>query len=277
MTIADNSRLDPIRAVEEILPDGTTFTFDYTVAGNTVTETRVTDPNGNTTTYRFNGQGYEARRIDPLGRLFKREIDYATNQLLSETDPLGRVTRYTYDANGNRTGIVDPAGNTTLIEYDPTWNTPTKVINALGHVTTMGYDDRGNLVSVTNPEGEATTFTYTPQGRIASIADPLDHIARFAYDGEGNLIQTTDPLGRVAQRRYDAANRLIEAIDRLRGALIVTAEQAVRPSTHAGAPPATVTTILIASAIASTPWATTRCSLTMPATIFLPSPIPGAW
>lgn len=94
--------------IQEILADGAVFRFDYMVAGNTITETRVTDPNGNVTTHRFNGQGIETKVIDALGRQTTKQVDYVTNLVTAETDPAGRTTRYTYDERGNRTSIVDP-------------------------------------------------------------------------------------------------------------------------------------------------------------------------
>lgn len=200
------------RTIRETLPEAVTNSYQYTVSANTVTETRMTDGNGNVTTYRFNGLGFPVKTIDALGRTFSSEIDYATNLTLSNTDPLGRVTRYTYDDHGNRTSVVDPAGNTTIIEYDQTWNKPARITNALGFVTTLSYDNKGQLSKVVNAEGGVTTFTYNAQGRLASIKDGLGHTVSFAYDATGNLIRTTDALGNTAQARYDTANRLIEAI-----------------------------------------------------------------
>ncbi|MHB1247544.1 MAG: RHS repeat-associated core domain-containing protein [Sulfuriferula sp.] len=168
------------RTLQETLPGGVTNNYQYTVTANTVTETRMTDGNGNVTTYRFNGLGFPVKTIDALGRTFSADIDYATNLTLSSTDPVGR------------TSVVDPAGNTTLIEYDQTWNQPTRITNALGFTTTL---------------------TYTAQGQLASITDSLNHTTRFGYDAQGNLIRTSDALGNVAQARYDTANRLIEAIN----------------------------------------------------------------
>jgi RHS repeat-associated protein len=201
------------RTTQETLSDGSIYQFAYTLVGNTVTETRVTNPNGNVTTYRFNGQGYTARRIDALGRIFKLDIDYATNFLTDTVDPIGRVTRYTYDSHGNRTSVVDPEGNTTIVEYDQTLNKPTRIINALGNITTLGYNDQGKLAAVINPEGETTSYTYTATGQFAAITDPLGHVMRFDYDNQGNRIKSTDSLGRTRTARYDSANRLIEAID----------------------------------------------------------------
>jgi len=105
--------------------------LEYVVA-DVVTENRVTDPNGNVTTYRFNSQDYSSKVIDALGRVFASEIDYATNLVMSTTDGLLRTTRYTYDDRSNLTSIVDPVGNTTLIEYDRQWNKPSKLTDPLG-------------------------------------------------------------------------------------------------------------------------------------------------
>ena len=204
---------DAGRTIEEVLPDGGTYRFAYVASGGTVTETRMTDPLGNVTVYRWNGQGYEIRRTDALGRVFGKSVDYAKNLLLSETDPLGRVTRYTYDSNGNRTSIKDAEGNITLIEYHPLHNKPLTITNALGHVMQMAYDSKGNLTSITNAEGEITTLTYTAQGKLGSVTDPLGHKTSFEYDTEGNLVETTDALGRRTQRAYDTANRLIQAVN----------------------------------------------------------------
>lgn len=201
------------RTIKEILPDNSIYQFAYTVVGNTITETKVTNPNGNVTTHRFNGQGVELRRIDALGRIFKKDIDYATNQVTAEYDPLGRAAKYTYDSHGNRTSGVDSQGNTTIIEYDQRWNKPVRITNPLGNTTLMTYDINGNLATTTNPEGETTTFAYNSLGKISSVTNPLGSTVRFDYDAEGNLIKTSDVLGRYVQHYYDNANRLIEIID----------------------------------------------------------------
>jgi RHS repeat-associated protein len=201
------------RTTEETLPDGSKYQFAYTVSGGTVAQTQVTDPNGNATTIRFNGQGYEVKRIDALGRVTTKTVDYARNQVLAQTDPIGRITRYTYDQNGNTTSVKDPDGNLTLIEYDLSVNKPSKITDALGHTVDLLYDGKGNLKNIKNGEGETTNFTYTPQGKLASITDPLGHASTFTYDADGNLIESEDALSRVTRNQYDTANRLIDTIN----------------------------------------------------------------
>lgn len=197
------------RTLREILPEGGTFEFQYGLAGSTIMETRVTDPNGNTTTYRFNGLGYVTRVIDALGRETREEIDFVTNQVLAETNPAGRTTRYTYDERGNVTSIVDPEGNTTLIEYDARWNKLTQLTNTLGHRMTLQYDERGNPTRLINPEGESVALTYNAAGDLESVTDGLGHVHRARHDESGNVIEIKDSLSHTTRAHYDTARRLI--------------------------------------------------------------------
>lgn len=138
------------RVIRQTLADGGTYTFNYTVAGGAVTQTVMTDPMGNPTTYRFNARQYIARIVDAQGQMTRYERDFATNQLAAVYDPLNRKTSYTYDANGNITSIIDPDGNPTLMEYEPNFGNLIKVTDAQNHTATFSYDPSGNLISVTD-------------------------------------------------------------------------------------------------------------------------------
>ena len=198
------------RAVKETFGDGSNYAFAYTVAGSMVMETKVTDPRGNVSTYRFNGLGDWARLEDALGRAHTRRLDPATNLVLSETDAAGRVTRYTYDERGNRTSVRDPLDNLTQYLYHPRLAKPTEIIDPLGNRKRYDYDANGNLVAVTNGEGQTTRYTYTAQGTLKTITDGLNNIRGFEYDSEGKVIAAIDPLGNRADLAYDTANRVKE-------------------------------------------------------------------
>jgi RHS repeat-associated protein len=201
------------RVVREVLPGGAEERYSYTTSGNTVSETRYTDPNGNVTTYRFNGLGYETDITDALGRVTKTELDSTTNLVRRRIDPAGRVTQYFYNTRGDMIRTVDPENRQTLIEYDTRFRKPTRIENAFGHVVTMEYDAKGNLVRVTNAENQTTTFTYTATAQLEAITDPLNRITRFAYDAEGNLLESTNTANETVTRSYDFANRLIGMTD----------------------------------------------------------------
>ncbi|MEK7205207.1 MAG: DUF6531 domain-containing protein, partial [candidate division NC10 bacterium] len=115
------------RVVRQTQADSGIWIFAYTTTGTFISETKVTDPRGNATTYRFNTAGYPIQQTAALGQSTTSERQPGTNQLLSTTDPLGRVTQFAYDASGNVTSITDPLGNTRTFTYDPTFNKVTSI------------------------------------------------------------------------------------------------------------------------------------------------------
>jgi YD repeat-containing protein len=117
------------RVIRQTQADSGIWTFAYTTTGSFISQTVVTDPRGNPTTYRFNSSGYPIQQTDALGQSTTFERQPGTNLLLSTTDPLGRVTQFTYDANGNITAVTDPLGNTRTFTYDPTFNKVTSITN----------------------------------------------------------------------------------------------------------------------------------------------------
>ena len=224
------------RVIRQTQADGGVWNFAYTTSGSFISQTTVTDPRGNSTTYRFNSSGFLTSQTDALGQIAAFERQPGTNLVLSTTDPLGRVVRFTYDANGNVTSITDPAGNVRSFEYEPTFNKLTKITDPLGQITRFEYDAKGNLTatvdpigarttiaynsfgqptSTTDPLGNSTTFTYDDFGNLATIADPLDNRAQRAYDLVSRLIEQTDPRGRSTRFSYDGLNRITQIVDAL--------------------------------------------------------------
>jgi len=211
------------RVSRQTQADGGVFILDYTVTGGFITSTKVTDPRGNATTYRFNSSGYLISQTDALGQTITFEREPGTNFLLSTTDPLGRVTRFTYDGSGNVTSITDPLNNIRTFTYDPTFNKVTSITDPLGNLTTFEYEASGNLIAITDPlqntlppaERLKTIFTYNSFGQPLTTTDPLGNTTTFTYDSTGNLKAITDPLGNTTQRIYDLVSRLITQSDPL--------------------------------------------------------------
>jgi len=198
------------RAVKETFGDGSNYAFAYNVAGSMVMDTKVTDPRGNLSAYRFNGLGDWTRKEDATGRIHTRRLDPASNLVLSETDAAGRITRYTYDERGNRTSVRDPLDNLTQYLYHPRFAKPTEVIDPLGNRTRYDYDANGNLVAATNGEGQATRYTYTAKGALKTVTDPLGNVTTYEHNAEGLPVATIDPLGNRSDLAYDSANRVKE-------------------------------------------------------------------
>jgi RHS repeat-associated protein len=204
------------RVSRQTQADSGLWQFAYTTTNGIITQTTVTDPRGQKTTTRFNGQTYPVEHIDSLGQATVTARGAASNLVLSTTDPVGRKTAFEYDAAGNVTKIIDPALHETRFTYDAQFNRVQRITDALNQITEFTYDPaNGNLLTVTDPLNHITTIAYNAFGQPTSVQGPIpsEPPTTFAYDADGNLITTTDPLGNVTQRIYDAVSRLVSLTD----------------------------------------------------------------
>ena len=149
----------------------------------------VIDPDGNTTSYTYDGQG---------------------NQL-SMTDPLGNTTSYAYDASGNKIAQINPDGSSITYTYDAedreigeTWyNTSGQVVD----VQSKTYDANGDLLTASNDQGEYD-FTYNAQGQLIHVVEPGGVWLSFGYDAAGDQTLVTDSFGDVETSTYDGNHQL---------------------------------------------------------------------
>lgn len=196
--------------------DNSTFQLSYvTDANNNVTQTNVTDPNGNVRQVAFDANGYMLSDTRALGTpqqettTFNRQA--GSELLLSSTDALNRQTSYTYDTIGNVTSVTSLAGTsnpaTTSFSYAPTFNQVASITDPLNHVTSFTYDTQGNLTTITDPLNHQTALTYNTAGQPLTVTDPLQNTWRFGY-AQGDLVSITDPAGRTTNRFVDGAGRL---------------------------------------------------------------------
>src|SRR5439155_54008 len=101
ITVLTNEYDTAGRVVRQTQADGGVWQFTYVAEGTTVTQTTVTDPRGNATVHRFDGQGFPLATTDALGQTTTFVYTPGSNLLALTTDPLGRTTRVTYDAQVN--------------------------------------------------------------------------------------------------------------------------------------------------------------------------------
>jgi RHS repeat-associated protein len=223
------------RVSTQTLGDGvSTYQFSYnpgcTSNCSTITETEVTDPNGNIEKVTFNTppiltSGATTGGIPSsityasgtsVAQKFSYQYQSATNLKTDITDALGRTTAFAYDSFGNTTSITRLSGTsnatTTSFTYDPTFNQLTSVIDPLGHATSFSYDSNGNLASVADLLGTISTFKNNSSGQIISVADVLGDATSFNYDG-ADLTSVIDPLKRTTTLLFDAAGRLMSRTD----------------------------------------------------------------
>ena len=148
----------------------TGYTYDTTHAADL---TKVTDPEGRTTTLTRTPEGFLAS---------------------SRTDLDGATTTYTYNAYGDLLTAVAAKGNATGA-VPAAWT------------TTNTYDGAGLLLTSTDPLGHITTYAYDDDRRLLTVKDALNHVTTNEWNADGTLRTTTDPLTRVTSHTYDLAGR----------------------------------------------------------------------
>ena len=212
------------RVIQQTYADGGVETFQYTVNSlNQVTQTVVTDPNGNVEVLQFNSAGYVVSDTRAWGTPNSETTTYVrdpvSNLVTSMTDALDRTTQYNYDGNGNVTSMTRLEGTanavTYIYTYTPTYNELATITDPLNHMTTFGYDSNGNLTSITDPLGhQIGTMAYNSMGLVTSVTDALSHSITFGYGGSGSnfssdLTSITDALSRTTHRNYDILGRIV--------------------------------------------------------------------
>ena len=165
---------------------------------------KVTDRNGNTTTYVYDDQGNITEVTDSKGNVTQYTYDQFGNET-SVTDALGHKTAYEYDRYGNVTKETNALGFSTETTYNADGN-PTQVIDELGRVSKNTYDQAGDLTQITDAMGNTTHVSYTSKGDLAVLTDQMGNTTRFGYqdsNGKRLKVSETDAAGNVTRFEYD--------------------------------------------------------------------------
>ncbi|CAM3426125.1 RHS repeat-associated core domain-containing protein [Paracidovorax anthurii] len=215
------------RVVRHWTDDGADHRLAYDLAART---TQVTDAQGRTCRWRWNGDHEITEYTDALGATWKQEYN-ALRQLLRHVDPLGQATAWAYDDTGNPVAETDPLGRTQRWRWTPG---PASLlqssIDPAGGAWSYRYDDHGNLLAETDPLGHTTTYANDDQGLPIVITDAhggrkrlqwdarglptvftdcSGQATRFAYDQRGHLREETNALGQTTRTEHDALGRLL--------------------------------------------------------------------
>jgi RHS repeat-associated protein len=217
---------------------GTIFYSDYDAAGQVGT---VTDPNGNSTTYSYDGRGRitaitteadgtsisytytAAGELDsvtaPNGVKYAFSYDETYGRLNLVEDPLGNYIAYSYNEQGNRTEVSHfDQSHTRHYWQRYSYQGPTaagklwRVINPDNTFAEYTYDTGSNIASVTDPAGRKTTYTYDILKRLTTVTQPGDVITRYAYNSQDNLVSVTDAENHATSYTYDDSGRPISTI-----------------------------------------------------------------
>lgn len=222
--------------------------YGYEDTGGSPRLTRITDPNGYSTTYAYDGAGrIRERTIATAGT---SRYTYASG-LMASVDPLGVVVTNAVDGNWNRGGLASPTGALTTFQRNQ-WGQEVSRQNALGAISTTLYDGRGNPAGSIDPLGHTTTIqcdafnnpttliyadssvvtliwgyagSYAGPGspfdttghkrRLQVSVDQLGNRTSYAYDVRGQVVSQQNALGLFTTYGYDALGNRVTEMDAL--------------------------------------------------------------
>ena len=147
------------RLIEAENPDGTSITTVYNENG---TEKEITDVNGQTTYYKYDG----------LNRVSEKWVPFEQ----SGANVLYTYSSFMYDKNDN---LISEQKGKTLVLLN---NIPATFIS-----TTYTYYDNGLLESITKSSGDKTEYVYDEDGNLASEKDYIDATNYNLTEYENNL------------------------------------------------------------------------------------------
>ena len=174
--------------------DGRTITYSYNGSGQLAS---LVDSYGATTTFTYSSAGYVSKITDPTGRTYQYGQD-SSGHLTTYTDPAGNITHYSYDSYGNLTKIVTGAGNVTTIAYDAGNTNRVTSITRLVHPTDMTGPTTGYQYA---PAG-ATCTTAGPGWMQTTATNPRGYVTTFCTDDLSRLEQTIDANGNTRGTSY---------------------------------------------------------------------------
>ncbi len=178
--------------------------------------TSITDPNGNTRLYSYDGNG--DLRSDTDWEENKSQYSYnLDHHLLDLVTPDGnRPVRNEYDGDGRLVAVTDALGHRIEVIHDLGARQQITT-DRNGHVSVTVYDVRGNILTRTNALGHTTTYTYDANDNVLSMTDPLGNTRTYTYDAFNNLLTDTDPLGNTTMYSYQSSNLHVVIDDRSPG------------------------------------------------------------
>lgn len=170
--------------------------YGYDAVGN---QTSVTDPDGNSARYEYNGLSERVGMTDALNQVSRVSFD-ARGNVMSVIDGNSNTTRFVYDRNDALVSETQPLGQTQRWRYDPAGNLVEQT-DAKGQVLRFSYDDAGRLTlaayfrtaDAETPEKQVT-FRFDTLDRLVSYDDQTTR-ANYEYDAEGRKTKETVDYG----------------------------------------------------------------------------------
>ncbi|MGD0557188.1 MAG: LamG-like jellyroll fold domain-containing protein, partial [Streptosporangiaceae bacterium] len=208
-----SSGLTPVQTTTVTDPGGNTLTYKYdALNGNRVLS--QTDGNGDTTSYGYDVNGFQDEVVNPDGDVTETGYDVRGN-MVSETtcqdqaaDDCSTAYYTYYPDDTSSTLTADPRNDMVLTYRDPRSSSDTDAT----YETTYAYNSSGDVTAVTtppvagSPDGRETTYLYT---------DGTDDTGGYdqAIPPAGLPYQVTTPGGAVTTTLYFSDGDVAEVTD----------------------------------------------------------------
>jgi len=176
--------------------------YSFDAAGNMI---GITDANGNTTDYQYDGRNRKVKRIYADGSFETYHYD-ACNNLITHTDPRGQTTRFFPNARMLSHRIEYSRDQTVTFEYDPMGRC-TKMVDNTG-TNLWTYSPSGSITTNTQScAGTSISYRYDAEGRRLEMSVHIDEDAEpwkmlYSYDEAGRLATITDSRVSVQAFQY---------------------------------------------------------------------------
>jgi RHS repeat-associated protein len=196
-------------ALADPIHGSSTFTTTYRADGQPAS---MSAPNGNATTFGYDGAGRESSRsTTATGSVNRASYTWTHNAsghltadaLTSASDPTAGTTTYAYDPLGRLTGWTPPAVSAKTYGWDAVPNR-TSVQTGAGTPVTYSFDAANRLTS----DSAGGSYTFDADGRLTVRPGQ-----RLEWDALARLTKVKPPSGNsaIATYTYDALDRLLLA------------------------------------------------------------------
>lgn len=182
----------------------------------------VTDPLGNTISYRY-GENGKLRGIKNARNILTVRNEYdEKGRVLRQRFPDKGEMAYAYDEKAGTTTLTERNGSrVTYVQDERMRNVKTiyhdseerdayderdlrtSHTDRNGNTTHYRYDEKGNLSGITNALGQESRFAYNEDGKLLQVSVSGNTLLENIYDEEGHLVETRDALARSRKMAYD--------------------------------------------------------------------------
>jgi YD repeat-containing protein len=204
---------ETLRLEKIVDPNGNTTTFAYNGSGLT---SSVTDTKGHVLTFKYEGPEGDLSSVkDALGRTWK--FTQSGKQLTSMTDPDGHKLQYKYNTAGQLTQTTDPNGHLIELSYDKAEVTGKltrvrRVVNGsegtIGNkdvITTLSYaiPASGELSCPTGSIGDTVIVSPngSPNGEVN--AKSAEHKTSYCINSSDEVTKAINQRGNPSTAGYD--------------------------------------------------------------------------